>query len=297
MRRIKMDKLLDSLIEEQQAVLFGEYDNLVGVAKIVKSGSSLDCIANKTAMIMLTPGMLHNVGPYRLHVDLANQLAKQGISSLRFDLSGIGDSLGVGTSGKSIERAAFETSQAMNYLTDKYGFESYILFGLCSGADDGIQTALFDKRVKGVINLDGLGYKTLEFKIRENLLLLRKMLYPSKWIRKAQGLLNAKLAPASLAMGGDIREFPDDTEQASHDLQVLTDRKTQLHFIYTGGTLYYNYAKQFYDMLPKVNWKGNESTRYFPQMDHVVTLCEDRQLLIDHITDKTEQMIGVIKNV
>jgi len=274
----------------EQAILFGKYDHLVGIKNIVADG-----IANKTAMVMINPGMLHNVGPFRLYVDLANKLAQQGVSSLRFDLSGIGDSLGVGTSGKSIERAAFEASDAIDYLADNYGFENFILFGLCSGADDSIQTALQDKRVKGVINLDGLAYSTFQFKIRNTLLLLRKMLYPSKWIRKFQSLATAQLAPASLAMGNDIREFPEDPEQASYDLQRLTDRNTQLHFVYTGGTLYYNYARQFYDMLPNINWKGNESVKYFPKMDHIATLCEDRKILVDHISDKTLQMIESIE--
>ena len=274
----------------EQAILFGKYDHLVGIKNIVADG-----IANKTAMVMINPGMLHNVGPFRLYVDLANKLAQQGVSSLRFDLSGIGDSLGVGTSGKSIERAASEASDAINYLADNHGFENFILFGLCSGADDSIQTALQDKRVKGVINLDGLAYSTFQFKIRNTLLLLRKMLYPSKWIRKFQSLAAAQLAPASLAMGNDIREFPEDPEQASYDLQRLTDRNTQLHFIYTGGTLYYNYARQFYDMLPSINWKGNESVKYFSQMDHIATLCEDRKILVDHISDKTLQMIESIE--
>ena len=40
-------------------------------------------------------------------------------------------------------------------------------------------------------------------------------------------------------------------------------------------------------MLPNMKWKGTESTEYFSQMDHVVMLCEDRKLLVDHIIDKT----------
>lgn len=280
----------------EQAILFGKYDHLVGVTNIVTSTTS-DSVkggAEKTAMIMITAGMLHNVGPFRLYVDIANNLAREGISSLRFDLSGIGDSLGVGTSGKSIDRAALEASEAMDYLTEHHGIESFIVFGLCSGADDSMQTALLDKRVKGVINLDGLGYKTAQFKIRHAFLMLRKMLYPSKWMSKINLLSGLEFAPASLALGNDIREYPETPEQACLEIQQLIDRDTQLHFIYTGGTLYYNYARQFYDMLPNVNWKGTESTAYFSQMDHIATLCEDRELLVDHITDKTLQMIKTI---
>jgi hypothetical protein len=270
----------------EQAIVFGKFDHLLGVANIAETAQ-----INDTAMILITAGMLHNVGPYRMYVDIARKLAEQGMSSLRFDISGIGDSLGVGTAGKSIDRAATEASEAMDYLAEKYGIKHFILFGLCSGADDSIQAALNDKRVKGVITLDGLGYKTLQFKLRHALLLAKKMLRPEKWINKFNSLGGgSKLAPASLAMGTDVREYPDTVEQATEELQQLIDRNTQLHFIYTGGTYYYNYARQFYDMLPDVNWKGTESTEFFPHMDHVVTLCEDRKQLVDHVTAKALEM-------
>ena len=97
-------------------------------------------------------------------------------------------------------------------------------------------------------------------------------------------------------MGNDIREFPDTAEQACKELQQLVDSNVQLHFIYTGGTVYYNYAQQFYDMLPNMKWRGTESTKYFSQMDHVVMLCEDRKLLVDHILEKTLNMSKRISN-
>jgi hypothetical protein len=41
---------------------------------------------------MSNAGMLHRVGPYRLHVRLARDLARMGFSSLRVDLADTGDS-------------------------------------------------------------------------------------------------------------------------------------------------------------------------------------------------------------
>jgi pimeloyl-ACP methyl ester carboxylesterase len=263
-------------------LVFGKLKHLIGVENIVKNSS--------IAVIMMTPGMLHNTGPFRLHVDMAQNLEQHGISSLRFDISGIGESLGVGTSGKSIDRAATEAIEAMDYLMDSTGIEQFILFGLCSGADDSIQAALKDKRVKGVISLDGAAYKTTRFKYKEACLMARKMLSISKWVNKFHHLTGNSKTPASLAMGSDIREFPETAEQACKELQQLVDSEVQLHFIYTGGTEYYNYSQQFYDMLPNMKWKGTESTEYFSQMDHVVMLCEDRKLLIDHIIAKTLNM-------
>ena len=139
------------------AVVFGKYQNLVGtVTEPIGEPSSV-------AAIFLTAGMLHHAGPYRLHVDLAHEVSKSNMLSIRFDLSGIGESLGVGQGGQSIDRAANETAQAMDYLSEKYGIKKFVLFGLCSGADDSVHTALTDKRVVGVVALDGCGYRTKRF--------------------------------------------------------------------------------------------------------------------------------------
>ena len=278
-----------------QAIVFGKYDHLVGVANIAQATTKKS--TEQVAMILITAGMLHNVGPFRLYVDIANSLETQGISSLRFDISGIGESLGVGSSGKSIERAASEASEAMDYLSENHGIKKFVVFGLCSGADDSVQTALNDERVIGVITLDGLGYKTPKFARNQRLFLAKKILLFNNWKSKISSITGLKPPPVSLAVGGDIREFPETAEQASKEIQQLVDRGTQLHFIYTGGTDYYNYAKQLYDMLPYVNWKGTESTRYFPHMDHVILLCEDRQEMVAEITTKTLKMAVRVKEV
>ena len=261
-------------------LVFGKYNHLVGIENIVEN-------ANPIVMIMLTPGMLHNTGPFRMHVDISRSLDLQGISSFRFDISGIGESLGVGAAGASIDRAASETIEAMDYLMETHGIQQFILFGLCSGADDSFQTALQDDRVKGVVALDGLAYKTPKFRFNETFLIARKLLSPAKWANKFRHLTGNNSEPASLAMGNDIREFPETAEQACKEIQQLVDNNVQLHFIYTGGTKHYNYTRQFYDMLPSINWRGTESTEYFSQMDHVVMLCEDRKLLVDHVIEKT----------
>ncbi len=269
----------------EKAVLFGKYDHLVGVENIVDSEKNV-------AMILVTAGMLNSVGPFRMYVDIARKLSEQGISSLRFDLSGIGESLGVGVAGKSIDRAADEVTEAMDFLSERHGIKEFILFGLCSGADDSVQTALKDDRVKGVIALDGVGYKTLRFRLSHLSLFVKRLFQWKKWVNKFHMLRDVQTAPASLASGGDVREYPDTPAQACIEFQKLIDRGTQLHFIYTGGTDYYNYAQQFYEMLPDVNWKNTESTVFFPHMDHVVLLCEDRQELVDHVAEKTMRMIS-----
>jgi len=55
--------------------------------------------------------------------------------------------------------------------------------------------------------------------------------------------------------------------------------------------------RSFYTWEDYVNWKGTESTRYFPHMDHVILLCEDRQEMVAEITTKTLKMAVRVKEV
>jgi len=269
-----------------RAIVFGQHDHLVGVVTEPNErtiGSLKRCA--EIAAIMLTPGMLHHVGPFRMHVDLARWLAGHDLRSLRFDLSGIGESLGMGATGCSIDRAAAETSAAMDWMSEHYGCQRFILFGLCSGADDSIHTAFQDPRVAALVVIDGCGFRTRRYHWHRCYShYLPRLCRPSKWKRLLRRLLVSQTTPPpTLQAGTDVREFPI-RDEAAKQLQQLANRGTRMHFVYTGGVAeYYNYAGQFFDMFPQVQWQGHVSTEYFAHMDHVALLCEDREQLIDHV--------------
>ena len=240
---------------------------------------------------MLTAGMLHSTGPFRMYVNFANKLSAEGIASFRFDLSGIGESLPVGSSGSSLERAASETQQAMDFLAENHGIKRFVLMGLCSGADDSFYTAQQDDRVNGVILLDGCGYATSRFaRTRFTKHTLPRLTSPSYWFNKIRGMAETKSeTPASLKLGDDIREFPS-RDQAAVELQQLVDRGVKLNFVYTGGVhWYYNYENQFNEMFSDVDMKDQVSSVFYPNMDHVAFLCEDRKQLLDGLVDWTKE--------
>ncbi len=264
----------------KNAIVFGNYEHLLGVWQ-----PSITTSQSDTAAILVTPGMLHHVGPFRFYVDVANDLARRGIPSLRFDISGIGESFGVGVGGRSIDRAADEISQAIDWIFANTKMQKIVLFGLCSGADDSLHAAVRDHRVTAVVPMDGCGYRTPAYywhRFRGHH--LHRILRPKKWWDVARRLLGqSNTAPRSLQQGDDIREFPP-RETAVTELSELADRKTRLHFVYTGGVgMYYSYAQQFYDMFPELKERDEISTCFHPAMDHVAYLCEDRAALVDHI--------------
>ena len=113
----------------EQVFRFGTGDQLLGV---LKRPSSID---NELPIaIILNAGIVHRVGPFRLHVDLARVLANRGFSSLRMDLSGLGDSAIRTDVPEGTDRAMLDVRDAMDALEAELGADRFVPIGLCSGA-------------------------------------------------------------------------------------------------------------------------------------------------------------------
>ena len=284
----------------ESAHVFGRWDHLVGVctrpdfstAESHEPKTEGKRYAKGVGVLMLTPGMLHHVGPFRLHVKMARQLSENGFYSLRFCLSGIGESLGVGAQGSSTERAADEVRQAMDWMFATHGIKRFVLFGLCSGADDSVYAALDDPRVVGLALMDGCGFRTTGYAIRKWLVHQpRKVVQRLLSIPRGGRLFHSasEATASTLPVADDIREFPG-REKAQAEFQSLVDRGVRLLFLYTGGvSSYYNGQQQFYEMFPKLNDRGRIQCRYFPKLDHVARLAEDRKLVVNEVSGWVNQ--------
>lgn len=261
-----------------EAIVFGAQQHLLGVYQ----PAAVRSVCKDLAVVLLTPGMLHSAGPFRLHVRLADGLAASGIASLRFDLSGIGESLAVGTAGSSLDRATAEISAAIDELHQRYGVKRVAVFGLCSGADDALYAATRDSRIIGLFALDGCGYRTRSYfwhRFRQHH--LPKMLRLNKWWQLLRSALRLRASvPGTLQLGDDVREFPS-RDAAAEQLLQLAERDVRLHFHYTGGVgEYYSYANQFADMFPELGDCRQITTSFDPASDHVGFLCEHREALM-----------------
>ncbi|MEZ6135328.1 MAG: lipase [Pirellulaceae bacterium] len=293
---------MNAVKNRELPIVFGAYEQLVGILRRPRPQQQ----DYETAVILLTAGMMHSSGPFRLHVDLARALGNTGLYSLRFDLSGIGESLAIGSTGTSLERAASEVSSAIDYLQEHYGLKRFGLFGLCSGADDALYAATQDDRIGAVFSLDGLGYPTTRFYFHRFMQhYLPKLLSARKTWQLSRRLLGLERpAPESLQQGDDIREFPAKPE-ALRQIQQLLQRGVHMHFHYTGGVDYYSYPTQFYDMFPSLRAMasarnaGRITHSFNPASDHVGFLCEHRADIVArvcrHQMEFAESQEGVCK--
>ncbi len=263
--------------------------NLIGLTNIPEGS----LISGKPCVILLNAGFLHRVGPNRLNTDLARRLAKVNFASLRMDLSGLGDSMTGSATLDDREIVSQDLDKAMEFMQKNYGLQTFILVGLCSGANDTAIKALADERVVGLLNIDGVGYRTKRFYINYVFQhLLRRSIQPSRWKR----LLNrfkAKSQPPEEGQAVQGSVLANNTaytewsrEQSGENIQTLAQRGVLMHFIYTGGvTGYYNYRQQFWDIFSDFDFEGKVSTNYFPVTDHLNMLQHHRDEMQQDIVD------------
>jgi pimeloyl-ACP methyl ester carboxylesterase len=138
----------------ERIMLFGS-EGLVG---IVTEPADPGLAQSRPAVVFINAGMVHRIGPNRMYVRLARHLAGRGFRSVRFDLSGIGDSRHRRDGLPADESAVLETRQVMDAVEQTTGCRSFVLAGLCSGAVTAFHTAVGDPRVVGGVLLNPQGF-------------------------------------------------------------------------------------------------------------------------------------------
>lgn len=239
------------------------------------------------AVILLNAGLLHHVGQNRLNVTLARRLARQGYRSFRFDFSGIGDSLPRQSSASVRERNTEEIGQAIDYLANSRGIDTFVLIGLCTGADNAHRAAVADSRVAAVVMLDGYSYPTVNYFVRR---FRKKLFRPSNWANFVAGRL-AWLRHRRTASGRESAEsvtyfwvLPR-KHQAEEDLKKLIAREVQMLQIFSGGNIAYNYAGQYRDSFRRIDFTDLLQVSYIAEADHTYSIRSDRERMMSIVQD------------
>jgi pimeloyl-ACP methyl ester carboxylesterase len=240
------------------------------------------------AFMILNAGVLHRVGPHRLHVVLARRMASTGILGARLDLGGIGDSTAGPDAGSFRDSAVADTRLAMTGLGDACGVQRFVLFGVCAGADNAIATALADPRVMGIILVDPPMYPTPWSRIRDLRARVvkrgsaREML---RWgILAAERRLRrmvARLDRRGEAAPSGGRELPP-ADVHRRQLTTLVDRGVHILAIFSGiHGVRYNDPDQLFELCPEL--RGRLDTVYYPDANHTFTELAAQARLIDRV--------------
>ncbi|GAP66455.1 hypothetical protein MBSD_n1763 [Mizugakiibacter sediminis] len=223
----------------ERVVQFGERRRLVGTYTAPVQGVP----AHDLGFVMFNAGVIPRIGPQRMYVKFAREMAGLGFAALRFDLSGQGDSrAATGTLGFE-RQAVADVRAALDHLAETQGLRRFVLVGLCSGADHGYAAALEDPRVAGVVMLDPHAYPTLRTHLNSALARLRR----SGAADAVWRMLRQRLARRRDAAAGGGRVRPP-KEAFARGLAALGARGTAVYLLYSGSmTREYNYAGQFAD--------------------------------------------------
>jgi alpha-beta hydrolase superfamily lysophospholipase len=110
-------------------------------------------------VVLLNAGAIRHVGPNRLWVETARRWAARGLTTLRVDLEGIGDSDGDAEQMTDLTSIyAPEYVEQLRAVLDALESEGvgrrFVLSGLCSGANWAFHGALLDERVTAAFMLN-----------------------------------------------------------------------------------------------------------------------------------------------
>lgn len=265
--------------------LFGRDRNLVGVTCMPAAAR-----ASKPFVVLLNAGIIHRCGPNRMATRLARALAHVGVPSLRFDLSGVGDSVvPAAAAAMSIQdRVRADIDDAFAFAREQHGAERFIVGGLCSGADNALRTAARRDDVAGVVMLDlnvthTRGYWLRHYMRRlgsgeswRNLLAGRNPTI-NGWLRRVRGLPPLPASSPDVPEGGDLPPELEHDAVIPHAemramLERLVARDVAMLCVFSGGIpRQYNYARQFLDLFPGLAFGDRLRLLYVADADHTFT--------------------------
>jgi amino acid adenylation domain-containing protein len=263
----------------QRVVEFGPANHLVG---ILTSPLQL----SHTVVVMINAGMVPKFGPHRLYTELAQSLVKVGISSLRFDLTAMGDS------GRNVHnlpvdaRTAGDIAAAVDTALQRTGAKTLVLAGLCSGAEDALRYAMTDLRVNKVVALDAFYYPTTGWRWRNT------AMRAARRSLRALGVY-VPLGGQRIMRGGGTEQGEQAVEyeymsqpEAAKTIATLNRRGVDLQFVYTGASGKFNYRGQMADMFPGLELSQDISVDYFADIEHTQLLEADRDAIVEAIVER-----------
>jgi pimeloyl-ACP methyl ester carboxylesterase len=273
----------------ETAAVIGDSTPLVGV---VADPEVREPLTDRPTVLFLNAGLIHRVGPNRLHVTLARRLATTGFASLRFDFSGIGDSPPRRDDAKREVVVLRDARSAMEFLERTRGAKKFILIGLCQGAHMAFEISCKDPRVVGVVMIDPNVSRTMGYHVRRVLRGIRRARSWKSLIgtlgERAKKVLTASRRGAPDGLDDPYAEDPDQMpskETVLAELQTLLGRGTRCLFIFTerGMQHYYNHEQQIFEIFPELRGHRNVEVAFMRGTDHTFTLLHHQAAVVDVI--------------
>jgi len=145
----------------ERPIVFGEAERLFGILTEPDGHAS----GNRPVLCFLNSGADHHVGPHRLYVELARQLASCGYATFRFDVGGLGDSRAAPGEPENLlyaMKSVADVRSAMTMLGHETTSQRFVLIGVCAGAYLAYHAAVQDPRVAGQVLISPYAFEMKE---------------------------------------------------------------------------------------------------------------------------------------
>lgn len=272
-------------VTEESAHQFGDNPQLTGI--VTRPGGRNGAVCD-TGIIILSSGLLHRVGPFRLHVDLARSLANAGFVVMRVDQSGRGDSNR--STGHTTEQTIQEEySQIAGFLEEVQSLRRFVVIGLCSGADDALALAPGNESIAGLVLMDGFAARNPTYYVRYY---LARLLDPRRVGRALFQRIKHLVQKTSASDRSDISELGDlagirnfpAAGQAKQAFNDLFERDGRAFCAFTGGVEdYYSFDGQLRSNLGLASGDDCLHEVYYPDANHTYPISSHRAQLVEDV--------------
>jgi len=278
---------------KETPVLFGPDRSLVGVVSTPDAEGRMAPVA----CLMLNMGANYRVGPHRINVKLARQLAGHGISGIRFDLAGLGDSGPPRGELHFMEQVVLDMQAAMNLVETMLGIRRFIVIGLCSGATNGVATAMVDPRIVGILLFDGYAFPDrrtrLELGLRRALAAPTSPAMIGKTMRWLQRRFSAKARAAAQPANFMEAASPEETEAFfGKAMTELVGRGVAMFFLYTGTRHVRDRGRDQLGRFAAEPFAQHIDYRFVAEIDHGLTSLASQRIFMSLVGEWVLRVAG-----
>ena len=274
------------------SLAFGPGQSLVGTLTLPATGIAAP--AAPLGLVLFNSGVVHRIGPHRINVKLARQMALRGIPSIRFDLHGMGDSLRADGTLPYEQQAVADLGLAMDALQESAGVARFALLGFCSGAVPSYLAAQADPRIGTIILYDAFAFPTPRSRARFLWLRLSGHGFDPQALRRDVRRLGRGLARLPRRLFDRLRRRGNETfrqagareqkHQIVRGLAKLTRCGVKVVVLHAGDDFgAANYAEQFRDATGNALPREGLRCGFLASIDHVATSTAAQKMFLDTI--------------